>query len=255
MRLHKIVRKVLDASSVPYYSHLVDHLLVTLQLAGQHAPVLCIPQDVRGLMRAAAARAFEVRIARADDGDNDGKVWLHVVWHARGQVSAFANLRGASFMVADRPEDIALWTKRRDAHRASVDFERSGVDSLPLPSALALAACLDSTGLLGWDVDQLRRNYGRGEEDRVRVEVLADRTQRDGLILCSLDSTGGLYQEGLTPAAWATMHQINWPNPLVAIDPYGHDGEFSPFACANPLIANYLKIHRAPRVGGSTCAA
>lgn len=230
----------------------MDHLLVNLHLADQPRSVLCIPHGSGGLMRASGACALAGRIERADDGDNDGKVWLHLVHHARGQVSTFANLRGAGFMVADRPEDIARWERRCAAHRASVDFERGGRDSLPMPSALALAACLDHTGLVGWDLAQLRARFG---DASTRTEVIADRAVRDGLILCSLDSTGGIYQEGLTPLAWATMHQVNWSNPLVAIDPYGHDGELSPFAGTDPLIANYLKIHTGAAVKRATCAA
>lgn len=128
---------------------MMDHLLVNLHLAGQPDPILCIPHGAGGLMGHKQADRLAVRIERADDGD-DGSVYLHLAWHARGSVSTDANLRGASFTVAS-PADIERWEKRCKAHRASADFERNPATDglLVLADAIEMAASLDRCGLPG----------------------------------------------------------------------------------------------------------
>lgn len=235
----------------------MDHLLVNLQLAGQHAPVLCIPHGAGGMMRAAEARAFAVRIARADDGDNDGKVWLHVVWHARGQVSAFANLRGASFMVADKPADIERWAARCAAHRASSDKDRSGTATMPLRDAVAMAGSLDRCGLPGFTPTALRTRYFEASGDvrwnGIRLEVLADRAIRDGMVLHSVSKTGGLHDVGLTPDDFAeTIRQGYF---ALAVDPYDSEGNLRADLHPRILAAHVKQTPAAAVEGGTTCAA
>lgn len=228
----------------------MDHLLVNLQFAGQREPILCIPHGNDGLMGPADARRLAVWIERADDGDNDGRVLLHLAIHAHGQVSAHANLRGASFMVADKPSDIERWEKRCKAHRASSDKDRGGTGLMELRDAVAMADSLDRCGLPGFTPAALRTRYLAASGDirwnGIRLEVLADRAIRDGMVLHSVSKAGGLHDVGLTPEDFAeTVRQGHY---ALAVDPYDCDGNLR--ANLDPrILAAHVKQTPVARVG------
>jgi hypothetical protein len=234
----------------------MDHLLVNLHLADsswppfQREPILCIPHGNGGLMGPADARRLAVWIERADDGDNDGRVLLHLARHAHGQVSAHANLRGASFMVADKPADIERWEKRCAAHRASSDQDRSGTDSLALHEAIEMAASLDRCGLPGFTPSMLRRCVAA--DGACAPYIAAERAIRDGMILHSVSSDGGLHDVGLTPAEFVDLARQGFR--VLAVDPYDCDGNLR--ANLDPrILAAHVKQTPVASVGGSTCAA
>ena len=226
----------------------MDHLLVNLHLAGQREPILCIPHGAGGLMGPKQAEHLAARIERANDG-NDGAVYLHLVWHARGSVSTDANLRGASFSVAS-PADIERWEKRCTAHRASADFERNPATDglLVLRDAVAMVDSLDRCGLPGFTPTALRTRYlaeaGDIRWNGIRLEILADRAIRDGMVLHSVSPSGGLHDVGLTPDEFAVTIRQGYH--ALAVDPYDHEGN---------LRANLdQRILAAHRPVASTCS-
>lgn len=235
----------------------MDHLLVNLHLAGHREPILCIPHGAGGLMGPADASRLAVRIERANDGD-DGSVHLHLVWHARGSVSTDANLRDASFMVADKAEDILRWMKRCKAHRASGDFERNPATDgwLALRDAVEMAKSLDRCGLPGFTPCALRTRYlaatGDVQWNGTRLEVLADRAIRDGLVLHSVSHAGGLHDVGFDAGDFAALVRQGYH--AIAVDPYDCDGNLR--ANLDPrILAAHVKQTPVARVGGSPCAA
>lgn len=131
-----------------------DHLIIALDLPECDGPIVCIPHGFGGLHTARDFARFEARIRVASDPEDPARAihpggtvgrqrsddcMIYLAYHALGCIPATVHLAGAR---AEDPSAVqrALFAKRSEVHRASVDMYRSAHSgTLDLAAAIELA--------------------------------------------------------------------------------------------------------------------